>query len=437
MPENLLRADISRAGYKGSFSLGPVKVELNRGEVLLITGRSGSGKTTLVRGLLGLLKLDPKGFLEGRILYKDRPLESLAPEQLYSRIAYIPQEPWHGVIAHTVASEFCLSLSQSGRPCDLSRLRDYGLSGIAWSNTYGLSAGEYQRLLWACALERGVELLVMDEPLVYIDTGGRASLSSMIEQLLSSGASVIIVDHEPSRWSHLDPLLLVLEHGRVSYYGAYRDQALPEAPGGFKARLGDVGDRVLDAEDIWYSYPGSKPILRGVSLEVRRGEVVGVTGANGSGKTTLLKVLAGILKPRRGRVRVSGSIAYLPEDPILYFTHPTLRGELESIPNPSMPMDEVVESLGLQELLDRPLARLSSGERRRAALASIILRGADVILLDEPTGGLDSYSIAPLIRALEYLLDMGVGVAIASHDQRIAGVFTRTCRLGGGVLDCR
>ena len=437
MPGSLLKASISRAGYRGSFSLGPISFEVDEGEVLLITGRSGSGKTTLVKGLLGLLRLDPGGFLEGRILYRGRPLESLAPELLYSRVAYIPQEPWHGIIAHTVASEFCLSLSQSRRPCDLSRLRDYGLLGIAWSNTYTLSAGEYQRLLWACALERGVELLVMDEPLVYVDADGRAGLTGMIERLLSSGASVVIVDHEPSRWSHLDPRLLVLEHGRVSYYGAYRDQALPEAPGGFKVRPRNTGNRVLDAESIWYSYPGSKHILRGVSLEVRRGEVVGVTGANGSGKTTLLKVLAGILKPRRGQVRVSGSIAYLPEDPILYFTHPTLREELESIPHPSMPVDEVVESLGLQGLLDKPLAKLSSGERRRAALASIMLRGPDIILLDEPTGGLDSYSIEPLIRALEYLLDRGVGVVIASHDQRIAGVFTRTCRLGGGVLDCR
>jgi len=435
--KKILRAQINKAGYKGFFQIENISFSLEKGEILLITGRSGSGKTTLLKTLLGTLKQWPEGFIDGEIIYKDKPLTSYPLDKLYREIAYIPQDPWYGIIAHTVEAEYCLSMAQSGIECNPSKLTKYGLGNLTNHITYGLSAGQCQRLLWAEAFERNAELLIMDEPLVYIDRETRRKLHENISEFTEKGGTVVIVDHMPHEWSSLSPKLLILENGKTKYYGKYREEVLPRLPSLEVTRKKPLEPTtLLQAENIWFKYPASPPVIKGVNLVLRRGEIIGIKGPNGVGKSTLLKILAGIYKPCQGKVHLKGRTMYLPENPLLFFTHPTPREELYSIVKPRIDPEEIIRLFGMTSLLDRPLSRLSSGERRRIALASIFLRGADILLLDEPSAGLDHYNLAKLTEQLLFLADHGIGIIIASHDERLNPIYWTTCMLTRGELKC-
>ncbi len=426
--EGGVEARIKRAGYRGGFVVRGVSFRVEPGELLLVTGRSGSGKSTLLKAVLGLLSLE-NGFVEGSVSVAGLDPYSVDPGKLYRYVAYLPQEPWSGVLGHVVWVDYCLALSSAGKECDAMRLGVYGLGDLVEQNTYVLSAGETQRLLWATGTDRGAAVFAMDEPLVYISRDGRGRLVDMAGKLVAEGASVLVVDHDPEPWSRLEPHVIVMRDGRPVYQGPYRDD-LVEKPAVRRIEA-SVGDTVVEARDVWHWYPGRR-VLRGVDFAARRGEVVGITGGNGAGKTTLLKILAGAMRPRRGRIRRHGSTMYVPEDPLLFFTHPTPRGEIEAYPGGV----EAAAELGVEHLLDRPLARLSSGERRRAALAAAIAAGYDALFLDEPSGGLDTYSLEALASLIARAAEKGRCIVIASHDDRLEPLYTRRCVLERGVLRC-
>jgi len=431
----LLEARISEAGYSESFKISSVAFELEPGEILLVTGRSGSGKSTLLKALTGLIRVSG-GFVDGSVKLGGVELLDKPLTEVFSRVFYIPQEPWYAVVGYTVASEYCYTLSVYGVKCRVEDLAGYGLLILSNRVTYGLSAGEYQRLLWSEVFAVNAQLVLMDEPFTYIDLSGRSTLAGFIEKLLRSGSSLVVVDHIPGNWRSYEPKTLVLDKGRVVYYGRY-EQSFEEAVSANRVRFRRAsGDPVLRADSVWFKYPGSKPLLKGVELAVERSSVVGLRGRNGVGKTTLLKVLAGILKPQKGFVERYGRVAYIPENPLLYFTHPTPREEIYSFAASAEVAERVVEELGLEDLLDKPLAVLSSGERRRVALASAIASGYDILLLDEPTGGLDKYSVEAFLDVLEFAVKMGATAVIAHHDPRLIGVFTHEYLLEDGVLKC-
>ena len=439
MQKPIVKAKIEEAGYRGSFSVRNVSLSLGKGDVLVITGSSGSGKTTLAKALLGLLELEPNGFFRGEVFIEGIDPRRLNPKDIYSKVAYIPQDPWYGIVAHIVYAEFCLSLSVVGERCDVKSLKKYGLYGLKDHITYGLSAGETQRLLWASSLEREAKLFVLDEPGVYIDVEGRKFFRKALEKEVSRGKTAIIIDHDPRFWEPLDPHLLVLDNGNVKYMGKYNKDLVESLsfPNFLVKRVKERKGKILEATDIWFKYPGEDYILRGANIELRRGEVLGITGPNGSGKTTLLKVLAKVLKPKRGQVRLFGRPIYVPENPLLYFSGATPREELSAVPKGRIKeMRELLEEFNLVNLLDRPLARLSSGERRRVALVSAYLMNYDIFLLDEPSGGLDSFTLETLLKVIEKIASSGKGIIIASHDPRLEGIYDRMCRIMEGKILC-
>ncbi len=431
MVEKRLVARINRAGYHG-FSIENIFFNLEPGEILLVTGRSGSGKTTLLKTLAGLI-LVSKGFFNGKILLGEKNLYKLSIEERSRHIMYMAQEPWYSIIGYTVETEYCHTLSIHGVSCDTNVLDKYGLYRLRKRITYGLSAGEYQRILWAEILETRPDILLLDEPYTYIDLHTRSLFKEYLVKYLNENGMVIVVDHIPGNWADLEPRLLVLEDGRIKYFGEYREL---DAPSISYEKRGYSGSRetLVETHGVWYRYLGGNIVLKGVDIEVGRGEVIGVRGVNGAGKTTLLKILAGLYKAWRGSVKRYGSPIYIPENPLLYFSYPTPREELYSSTVSRDEVDVLVREFGLENILDRPLALLSSGERRRVALLSAMLSNYDLYLLDEPSGGLDIYSLSKLLDLIDYLRGRGCGVVIAHHDPRLEKVFDREYVLEGGVL---
>lgn len=427
----VLDANISRCGYPGSFELRDVRIELEEGEVLLVTGRSGSGKTTLVRAITGTLKA-AGGYLEGCVKILEQDIHSANPEFVFENVAYIPQEPWYALLGHTAYAEICHVLSLKGVSCCEADLVHFGLAGFAHEPVYTLSAGQVQRVLWADAVVKGAKLLVLDEPLVYMDEYSRKSALRVVEDAIQNEVSVIIVDHNPLVWKELEPKIMVLDSGRCVYYGGWTDDILSVGAGQIKASTRFPRDTIVSLRDVWFRYPGVKSyILRGFTAEFKGGVLTAVRGPNGSGKTTLLKLAAGILKPQRGEVRRLGRCIYIPENPLLYFTMPTAWEELFSAAGKDENrVLEVSEVLGLKSVLEKPLAKMSTGERRRVALASAFLYGADAYFVDEPTGGLDFESALQVLELIEVLLREGKAVVVATHDERFRRVADEVLELG-------
>jgi len=417
---SLVRASIAECGYTSGFVLRGVEFSLSEGEVLVVTGRSGSGKTTLVRAVTGTISA-VGGYIRGAVHLCGRNIAEARPEDIYSCLMYIPQEPWYAIIGYTVHAEICHALALDGRLCTRADFAARGLLHLANRLAHTLSAGEVQRVLWAELSLRGARVLVLDEPLVYLDEASRTSAKRIVEAALGEGVAVLLVDHNPLFWEDFEPRLLVLEGGGVLYYGEWSRRVVEELTNRAPAPRAPRTSRGVYAElrGVWFKYPGGDYVLRGVDLVFEKGVLTAVTGPNGSGKTTLLKVSSGVLKPSRGLVARSGPAIYVPENPLLYFTMPTPREELllAARGDESRVLD-AAEYFGVKRVLDKPLARLSSGERRRVALASAYLYDFAGYFVDEPTGGLDYESALLVLEVLEALAESGKAVVIATHDER-------------------
>jgi len=183
---------------------------------------------------------------------------------------------------------------------------------------------------------------------------------------------------------------------------------------------------------------GQRTVLRDVSLSVHAGDVVALLGRNGAGKTTLLRALAGLLSPGRGRVDASTRVAYVPQNPNTMLFSATVRRELdETLRLLRRPDDGAVEqwleTLGLSSLADRHPRSLSGGERQRVAVGAVAVGGAPVLLLDEPTRGMDAPSHAALEHAMREHASTGGAVVLATHDVELAArSATRAVVLGDG-----
>lgn len=193
---------------------------------------------------------------------------------------------------------------------------------------------------------------------------------------------------------------------------------------------------VLIAKNLCFRYPqGDTDILRGTSLEVHRGEILGILGGNGSGKSTLLRALSGILSPGRGRVRIDaggqwipskqgvaeGRVVMLPQDVTSVFTEETVGRELAG---DKMERDRLAEAFGLSSLMERHPFDISGGQQQKVALVKLLLRGADIFLLDEPTKGMDATDKRWLGKILEELARRGKTVLMVSHDLEFTAAYT-------------
>ncbi|HWQ71213.1 MAG TPA: energy-coupling factor transporter ATPase [Desulfitobacteriaceae bacterium] len=208
----------------------------------------------------------------------------------------------------------------------------------------------------------------------------------------------------------------------------------------------------VELKQVWFKYEREgQDILRGVSLQAYPGQVLGILGGNGTGKTTMLGVMAGLLKPYRGQVAIAGrkitefksgelyrnNLVLLPQNPKALFVHDTVREELEEAVNLQKPgqeaaareIENITAELDIRDLLSRHPYDLSGGEQQKAALAKLLLLKPKVVLLDEPTKGLDASSKEGLAKILSDLRRKGVTVVLVTHDLEFAAEYADACAM--------
>ena len=419
----------------------------------LVVGGSGGGKSTLLRLLNGLVPQFHGGRIAGSAVVDGLdPFRTPIP-RLAQYVGLVFQDVETQSVYGTVEREVAFGLENAG----LARARmhdrvDEALTALSIGHLYGrrlasLSGGERQRVQLAAVLALRPRIVALDEPTSQLDPDGAEAVLAACRNLARDGRAVVVAEHRLETLLPAADRLLRVEGGRAGTAtrddlgAAGRAHRIAAAAGARDpARHPDRGaDSAWELRDVAVRPAGSgaTAILEGVSLAGGAGEVVAVVGPNGSGKTTLLRTLAGLLPPLAGTVRrPEGRTAYLPQNPGSLLHLPTVRAEVELTlrrTGSGSSAEVMLAAFGLASLADRYPRDLSSGERQRVALAATLAGSPALVLLDEPTRGMDDAARRALAAAVRGLVDGRSAVVLATHDaELVAELADRTVVLGGG-----
>lgn len=471
-------------------ALDTLSLEIESGEFVVICGPSGCGKSTLLRLLKPMIA--PKGAISGTIIFNDTPLTSLDRYAQASMIGYVGQSPENQIVTDKVWHELAFGLEGLGYSSNEIRRRTaeisdfFGIGKLFHNDTASLSGGQKQLLNLASVMVLEPKILILDEPTSQLDPIAASEFLSALKKINSElGVIVILTEHRLDEAIPLSTKTVFMENGTVRFVGDSREtgaflrssnsrmfSAMP-APMRIWAAvenssdcpitvaegrkwleeflsshtIGDVPQRdlprpsnetVLTVTETWFRYERKLPdIIKGLSLTVKKGEILAILGGNGSGKTTLLRLLCGIRTPYRGKLNVTTSISALPQDPQSLFVKKTVVEELydafsDSGISAEMQHEKirhVTELCRLGELLHQHPYDLSGGEMQRLGLAKILLKDSDILLLDEPTKGFDSEFKQLFGSILTKLTKLGKTVVMVSHDVEFCAEYAHRCAL--------
>ncbi len=475
-------------------ALRDLNLDLRRG-LHLLAGKSGSGKSTLLRALCGLVPHFHGGRFAGRVIVDGLDTRRAQPVRLAARVGLVFQEPATRFVTRTVADEIAFGMEVAGLEGPVIRrkvneiVERLELGPVTGRSLDRLSGGEQQRVAVAAALARGPRVLLLDEPTSQLDSlSAEGVLAWILELRRELGLLAVIAEHRLARLvDDVDAILYLEEDGSLGGEGTPGEvlKRMPYGPplveaarrlgcplpldpgsrGALREELGrhplapsrtaPAGSARLAADGLRHAYNGV-PALDGAGLEVRPGEIVAVLGRNGSGKTTLLRCLMGLERPSSGSVWLNGQridskpvaerareMAFVPQWPSSMLFAETVREELAltlrnhglEAPSPDGP-ERLLEELGIEGVAGRYPRDLAAGEQQRAAIAAVVVSGPGVLLLDEPTLGLDALARQRLGTLLEAQRAKGVAVVVATHDVEFAAAHAETAVvLDGGKAE--
>lgn len=472
--------------YAGEDSpaLSDVNITVSQGDFTVLAGATGSGKSTLLR--LIKRELAPRGVTAGGIDFCGSPVGALSDRDAAARIGYVAQSPEEQTVTDRVWHELAFGLECLGTPPALIRRRVaevaafFGIEDRFDRPTSALSGGEKQLLALASVMTMQPELLLLDEPTSRLDPIAARNFISAVRRLNRElGLTVIIAEHRLEDILPLATQVVILDGGKVADSGDARTvaarippaspvaDAMPAAvrlhrtlgstlPCPLSVRDGrrfitdnygnsvralpatDIAEKnekkpcALEFSDVFFRYSREgADVLRGMSLRVPEGSITCLVGGNGAGKSTALAVAAGLCSHYAGKVRVfgekkcpAGCVALLPQDVESLFLRDSVREELA---------DAHCAPAALPFELDLPPGRhpydLSGGQRQLLALAKVISHKPHLLLLDEPTKGLDAAAKRLLTDAIRRLAAGGMTVLAVTHDTEFAADIADRCAL--------
>ncbi len=382
-------------------------MDIDGNSIATILGSSGSGKTTILRTLIGIIPKIFPGKVEGIIVPSQ--------DELQKHSFYIPQEPWYATASPFVWMEAeCFSKSIEYM---YSYLKFLKIENLMNRSTYTLSAGELQRLNIAIAASSDKNVIILDEPLAHLDRDNMEKVLELLRKLRNEGRIIIVSEHREKILSISDKIYRL------------------DVPQDMNSNITDIplppenrGEDICHIDISKYSYPGQRPILKNIRFSIGRGDIVWIRGPSGSGKSTLLKLIARMHNSSNCRAICKSKPVYVPENPLLFFSEP--RPILEIIQYYDDKCRSILYWLGLnQSMLSRPILSLSSGEKRRAAIAIALCMKKEITILDEPSIGLDPRNMYRLMKLLVKLAREGYTFIIASHEEEFRKIATSVVNL--------
>ena len=443
-------------------------LHVDPGERVLLLGASGAGKSTLLSALAGILDTSGGGESEGELRVDGR-----LPQRARDAVGIVFQDPEAQLVMARSGDDVAFGLENHCVPTEAIWPRVHrALAQVHFPypedhSTAALSGGEKQRLAIAGVLALRPRLLLLDEPTANLDPVGAQTVRDTLAELKEM--TLVLVEHRITEALPLVDRVVVIEAGGgVVADGAPNDVFARQGPR--LAELGvwvpgpppagpiprtTFGPELAHAEDIAFRYPGAETwALGGVDLAVRAGEALAITGPNGSGKSTLALIIAGLLRPARGRValgdaepwslparRLVTRVGTVFQDPEHQFVAGRVDEELmvgplragRYAPDARRIAMDLLERLRLTHLAAANPFTLSGGEQRRLSVATALATAPPLLVLDEPTFGQDRRTYAELVSLLAAHCDGGGATLFATHDENlVASLGDRTLRLAGG-----
>ena len=473
--------------------LDNVSMRIEEGTLTAMVGRTGSGKSTLLRAVCGLVPHFSGGVFSGSVQLNGVDTVQHRPRELANVVGFVDQDPARSFVADTVTDELAFTIENLGiapsamrrRIADAAEL--VGIAELLERPLASLSGGQAQRVAIASVLAAQPRIVILDEPTSALDPAGAEEVLSAIHHLVHDiGLTVVLSEHRLERVAHLcDHVIVVKSSSSIQLHDAAHGwqhselappvvelaRALDWQPVTRSVRearaqlepyrellagavspsdhLHTSGRCVRRIEHFSFSY-GQHLALADVSLDVTAGEILAVMGRNGSGKSTLLHHLAlgdtmHSSAPRRWRRRrleqPDLSVALVPQNPATLFLYNTLGEELAMSDRDGGAASSPGDTAGLVERLlgapigglDRHPTELSHGQQLAMALAIMLTRRPQLIVLDEPTRGLDLVAKHRLTEVLRACAARDVAVVIATHDvEFVAGLADRVAVLERG-----
>ena len=476
--------------YAGSdeYSLSDVSFSVGQGELVVLCGATGSGKSTLLRMLKR--ELVPEGDRRGDVVICGTRQDELSPRDAASKVGLVFQDPERQTVCDKVWHELAFGLENLGYPVGEIRRRVaetasfFGIEGIFDKKIAELSGGQKQLTALASVMAMRPSVLLLDEPTSRLDPIARAEFISTVSRLCrETGITVIIAEHSLGDLLGICDRLMALDGGRIVSFDAPRNAVpkikdrralsltLPCAPriyletgsvgecpldissgqkyiqNNFKNDIREISDNenkspgepALELKNVFFRYKKTDPdALCDVSLSIGRGEIFAILGGNGSGKTTLLSLSAGLLSPYSGKVCVFGKkiseyknqtlykncVSMLFQDVQTVFVRNTVGEDLADVGGKDFKLPYDITHLYNKHPYD-----LSGGEQQLAALGKVLLTKPRLLLLDEPTKGLDGAAKEDFISVLKKLRDDGTTIVIVTHDTDLSARVADRCAM--------
>ena len=444
--------EFDRVSFSYAGATSPVLLDASfavpEGAFALLIGATGSGKSTLLR--LAKPEIAPAGRLGGSVRVFGTDPRELGAQASARAVGYVFQSPDAQIVCDAVWHELAFGLENLGVPEPEMRRRVaetcnfLGVEPWFRARTAELSGGQRQVLALASALAMRPRLLLLDEPTSMLDPLAEKNfLSLLFRANRELGVTVVVATHAP--WSMVDyaTCAFALEGGSVRVAPLSEVVAEPhlEVPA---APVRSIKKDALLADDVWYRYDrDARWVLRELDLAVGEGEIRALVGSNGCGKSTLLSALAGVVRPARGRVRngLASSQALLPQAPKALLSCETVADELKAWSRAGgygrAEVDAALARLGLEDAADRHPYDLSGGQQQLLALEKLLLVRPRLLLLDEPTKGLDLAERERVARRLAEARDDGATVLLATHDMGfVRAVADRVSLMFDGGITC-
>ncbi len=466
-------------------ALTQVDLAVPTGGFVLVCGPSGSGKSTLLKHMKS--SQIPFGKGTGELLFKGKDLETMELGESARSIGFVGQNPDNQIVTDTVWHELAFGLENLGVPVEEIRKRTaetaqyFGMTEWFRQPVEALSGGQKQMLNLASVMVMQPEVLILDEPTAQMDPIGARRFFHTLKGLQQEIGTTIILSEQ--RLEEVMPLaqdLVYMEKGQIVAQGPVQEslkiladyekiknkplametsfpvalrvymksrekeeETVPVSVGQGRQWLSgkrvvtsehketyEETETVITVQGVDFSYEKGKKVLEHLDWQVKKGSIYGLLGGNGAGKTTLMKLICGILKPRRGKIKTNGTVRYLVQNPLSIFTEITAEDELAvCCGRDPKAVEEMLEKMELTEFREQNPLDLSGGQQQRLALGKVLLTKPEILLLDEPTKGMDGGFKVKFGAMLGELKKQGITTVLVSHDMEFCAEYATYCGL--------
>ncbi len=471
-------------------TLKDLNFEIKDGEKILIVGISGSGKSTLGKTLNGLLPNSFGGNIDGEAYVNDLKLGKSTIFQISNHIGTILQDQDAQFVGLSTAEDIAFYLENTNVEKEEMHkqvdevIKTLNIENLKYKTPTKLSGGQKQKVSIAGVLVNNVHTLLLDEPLANLDPLSAMQMMKLVDDLNKKyNKTIIMIEHrlEDALLINFDKIMIV-NNGQIEMFDTptnvlksdilktigIRKPLYIEALEKINYDFSNIKDitnyeefnisekdlkndiqctkyeisdkKALELNNIEFSYNKDEPLLKGVSFDVKKGEILALLGNNGSGKSTLCNTILGLNKKYKGTIKLedecidkmnvfkrSCNIAYVMQNPNHFVTETLVIDELlismklQNLEVNEEEVDRILELCRLKKYKNWPINMLSYGQKRRVVIASILLRKPKVIILDEPTAGQDYNTFKSIMLLLRQLTkELNVGIIVITHNMQLA-----------------